>query len=364
VVHATQRNPAARPRDAAEMLAEARAVAAGLRTARQAHGTPATSAGIATAATVPVPARPLEATTASPSPVRHRGSSGHRRRVRIAAAGILTLGVLGAAGWYGPLRYTTSPDVVGLPVVEAQQMVRHDGFRVGTTTAYSDTVAKGRVSAASPGRPWLRRGSLLRLVVSQGPEMHAVPEVTGKSPNAARAAVRAARLRVGVVSEEWSDTVARGLVASTTPGGGVQVRHDSVVALVVSKGPEPVAVPDVTGKSQDDALTTLHARRIAADTTGDYSTSVPKDQVISQGTQPGSTVLPGTHVALVVSLGPPLVSVPHVVGQRISTAVARLEAAGFQVKVGGLRVLGLVLFERPGGGSKRPLGSTISLTST
>jgi serine/threonine-protein kinase len=277
---------------------------------------------------------------------------------------VLALAVVAAAGWYGPLRYTTRPSLTGLPVAQARTTAISDGFAVQTADTFSDTVPKGDVAAVSPSRPWLRRGSQLRLLVSRGPEMHRVPAVAGTSLDDARRALQQARLRPGAVSSDWSDSAAKGLVAGTTPAAGVEVRHDTVVAIVLSKGPKPVAVPDLTGKAQTDALGALTALRLVADVTTDYSTTVAKDSVIRQGTKAGTSVLPGTHVPLVVSLGPPLVPVPHVVGKRISSAVAELERAGFTVKVSGLRVLGLVLFERPGGGSKRPLGSTVSLTTT
>ncbi len=67
-----------------------------------------------------------------------------------------------------------------------------------------------------------------------------VPNVVGLTQTAAEAALRAANLVMGAVTEEYSDTAPQGEVIRQDPASGLQVAAGSAVALVVSKGPEPI----------------------------------------------------------------------------------------------------------------------------
>jgi hypothetical protein len=78
-------------------------------------------------------------------------------------------------------------------------------------------------------------------------------------------------------SERYDEHAKPGTVVGQTPGPGTRIKEDSTVDVVLSKGPRPIPVPSVTGKSQDDATKSLHAIRLGA-----LIRSVP-----SPGTQPG-----------------------------------------------------------------------------
>ena len=90
-------------------------------------------------------------------------------------------------------------------------------------------------------------------MISSGPCLVQVPDVTGQARAAAESAITGAGLTVGTVTQQWSDAVSTGNVISTDPVGGTQVHPGSAVNLVVSTGPCQVTVPDVTGQSQGAA---------------------------------------------------------------------------------------------------------------
>ena len=78
----------------------------------------------------------------------------------------------------------------------------------------------------------------------------------------------------------------------------------SAVALVVSSGPAPVAVPNVVGLSQAAAETAITGAGLTVGTvTNQNSDTVPSGDVISQSPAAGASVAPGSAVALVVSSG-------------------------------------------------------------
>jgi beta-lactam-binding protein with PASTA domain len=74
----------------------------------------------------------------------------------------------------------------------------------------------------------------VNLVISSGPEMVAVPSVEGQTQAAATAAITAAKLTVGTVTQQTGSTVATGNVISQDPASGGSVVQGSPVNLVIS----------------------------------------------------------------------------------------------------------------------------------
>ena len=131
-----------------------------------------------------------------------------------------------------------------------------------------------------------------------------VPDVVGMTQGNAEAAIVAAQLTVGNVTEEFSCTVPAGDVISQDPVAGTCVDPGTAVDLVVSLG--PLEVPDVVGMSQADAEAAIIAAGLTVgNVTEEYSCTVPAGDVISQDPVAGTCVDPNSPVNIVVSLGPP-----------------------------------------------------------
>jgi len=136
------------------------------------------------------------------------------------------------------------------------------------------------------------------------------------------------------IEEAYSATVADGTVISSSPGGGENVKKDGTVTLTVSKGPELVTVPDVTGKTLEEATSALESLGLSVGkTTKRYSADVAEGAIISSTPKADNTVAPGRSVKLVVSKGIQPVTLDNVVGQNVDDAKATLEAKGLVVNV-------------------------------
>jgi beta-lactam-binding protein with PASTA domain/tRNA A-37 threonylcarbamoyl transferase component Bud32 len=151
-------------------------------------------------------------------------------------------------------------DLTELPLAEAQARLEEAGLTVGQQRRKFAELLNPDVVMAVAGRStMLPRGSAVDLVVSQGPRPRTIPSgLEGQSYDQAAAAITDAQL-VPVRGEDYSDTVAEGQVIRTEPGGGEQVARDSEVRIVVSLGPELIAVPNVSGDSVADATAALEA---------------------------------------------------------------------------------------------------------
>lgn len=384
VALATHRDPDERPRDAGEYLDALRAARDELTPEQlDRRPSPTATGAAAGAATLAHPrpsrtralgatttARTPDATAAVPAAADGEDPpSPSRRRGRGLLAGLLVLLLLGGGVgyWYvtaGPGASVLVPDVAGQTRDEAATTLSRHDLGLTEERAFSEEVPQGAaITSNPPPETELAKGDDVTVVFSKGPERYEVPDLTGKSLDAAEAALAERNLALGGTSEQWHESVAAGEVISTAPKPGTELKRDEQVALVVSKGPEPITVPSVTGRSAAAAAAAIEAAGLAVARADDvYSTSVPEGSVASQSPADG-TLTRGETVTITVSKGPQMVAVPEVKGLSEAQATQKLEAAGFSVKVdkffGG--VLDEVTATRPSGGQSVEKGSTVTI---
>ncbi|MET7753305.1 Stk1 family PASTA domain-containing Ser/Thr kinase [Streptomyces sp. NPDC005389] len=285
---------------------------------------------------------------------------------------LLVLGVLLALGlgtgvWYiNSGQFTRVPAVLGQTETEATKRITDAGLDVATTKrAFSDVYERGTVMAVDPAPGERLRGNgTVTLTLSRGPEIVKVPNLKNKPLAEARRVLEEEGLAAGVITQKFSDTVARGAVISSDPEPGTERTPDSAVALVVSKG-SPVDVPDVTGETVDDATALLQDEGLKVLVAPERINSPEAaGSVAAQSLAEGSRAAEGDTVTLTVSKGPRLVEVPDVVGESVDDARTALEDEGFEVEVKksfpylGSEVTG----QSVEGGSTAPEGSTVTIT--
>jgi beta-lactam-binding protein with PASTA domain len=205
----------------------------------------------------------------------------------------------------------TVPDLNGMTLDEARTTLSDVGLELGDLTNGEGKtgVPQGTVVDQSPAAgDKVDEGSAVDLVVAGAPNV-VMPDLVGLSQAEAEAAVTAAGLIVERVITVYSSDTPAGKVADQTPSAGTTVAQGTPVTISVSAGPQTspspgaTAVPDVTGKTQDEALSLLEAGGFSAVVTTQASTTVPAGQVISQNPKGGVLATPGTSVTLVVSTG-------------------------------------------------------------
>ncbi|MEV5609411.1 Stk1 family PASTA domain-containing Ser/Thr kinase [Streptomyces sp. NPDC052225] len=150
------------------------------------------------------------------------------------------------------------PDLKGTPLATAKSDLKNRGLEPGMVTrAFSEEIAKGSVISTDPDAGTVRRsGSAVALVVSKGAPVD-VPDVTGESEQDAIADLEDAGLKAEISTERVHSDEDKGDVAAQSPVEGKQLAEGDTVTLTISKGPEMIEVPDVTGLSVDDAHTKL-----------------------------------------------------------------------------------------------------------
>jgi serine/threonine-protein kinase len=187
------------------------------------------------------------------------------------------------------------PTLVGSTQAAATQALTTAGLGVGTVTQEFSRAQSGTVIRTDPpAGQRLRKGASVALVVSKGVEMLTVPDVRAKQQAAAVASLRNAGFAASV-TQVFSDSVPAGIVADQSPNSGTAPRG-STVTLQVSKGPELITVPDVTGQPQDEAVAQLEALGLKT-----RVISIPGPGIVRQQTpSAGTKVRKATTVTLYV----------------------------------------------------------------
>ncbi|MFN0088872.1 MAG: PASTA domain-containing protein [Acidimicrobiales bacterium] len=260
------------------------------------------------------------------------------------------------------------PAVTGVAETEARAALGAAGFTVTVRSEASDAVPVGVVMRQEPagGAP-APIGSPVLLVVSVGPadQPVTVPSVVGQAEEAAGVALRRAGLGVAAASES-SPSVPRGRVIRQEPAAGAALKAGDTVTIVVSLGPPDVAVtvPDVRGQSEDQASARLREAGLGVAATYQNSTAASAGAVLSQSPTPGTSATAGATVSIVVSLGPPRVLVPSVVGRQQADAEAAVRAAGLEPSIEASpsgEPPGQVIAQDPGGGAEVTVGATVRI---
>ncbi len=288
---------------------------------------------------------------------------------KIAAIVIGAVAVIAAAVFFASNLFGGSSDMVIVPNVidytqdEAEKALENAGFSVEYGKAVNDDkVEEGHVVDQTPdGNKEAPEGSTVTLTLSKGPvpvKETEVPNITGKTKDEAESMLAAAKLK-GQAHEEANDAAA-GTVFKQGLNTGETVEEGTVVEYWVSTGPDTIDVPNITGKTKDEAIQAL-GDKLSYTFSSDYSSTVPSGNVISY--EPGGSVKPGTTIKIVLSQGPePVakVNAPSFVDDSVSHAKPQLEALGFKVVVSG-PTDGIIVSQSASGPLDK--GSTITLTT-
>ena len=166
-----------------------------------------------------------------------------------------------------------------------------------------------------------------------------VPDVAGGSVLEATATLVEAELSVGdTVLEEFDLVLPEGTVKGTNPSAGAEVEKQTEIRLIVSLGPNPVAVPAISGQSLAEVeLALQEVNLILGSTSEEFNDFVDEGSVLrlvdedNETLAAGSQVLAGSTLNAVLSAGP----LPDVTGLPVDEARETLDAVGVNGVVGG-----------------------------
>jgi len=281
-------------------------------------------------------------------------------------AGLLLVGI-GAAWAFGLFDTTPKivvPEVIGMTENEAVDALTAVELAVGPIERVFSEEPSGTVLSQSP-EPGveLEVAGEVSLTVSKGKELFAMPDLVGMTEDEALQALRDAGFELDTIKREFNKDVPDGQVFKQEPVAGANVPGGSLVTLYVSKGTELAKVPDVVGKKQGEAKTTLEKAGFSVKVVDESSDTVATGLVIRQTPDGGVSVDAGSSISIVVSTGPRMVQVPNVIDKTESEAKAILTDAGFEVVTNYQTSPddGIVLTQDPFAPFEAKFGSTVTI---
>lgn len=210
--------------------------------------------------------------------------------------GVREAGSVAATISKGPERYQV-PDVQGLTPEAATAAINAANLAAGgRVEGFSDDIPAGSVSGTDPkiGES-LKPLTPVDLVISKGPKPVVIANVVGKRAPASKTTLESAGLVV-TSSTKFSEKVADGRVISVSPAAGTKVDSGSSVALVISKGPPPVVIPNLVDLPRRKAVAALAAVGLKAKVEAGAFT--PLNRVISQSPAAGQEIPKGSTVTI------------------------------------------------------------------
>jgi eukaryotic-like serine/threonine-protein kinase len=309
----------------------------------------------------------------APTPVYYEEPPPHRRALWPWLLALVLLAGAGIAGWYvyrqvesqlNTTKPIAVPYVVGSREPQAFAKVKAGGLTPVISRHFSTAQPETYVYDQNPkAGNRIDRGNQVTIYVSEGPPKTLVPDVRGQSSLQAVQALNNAHLKanpVSISSNNPADTV-----LAQDPAAGKKVKQGTVVRINVSKGPQPVTIPDVTGQTFNQASAQLTSQGFQV-ARSDVDSTQPATTVLAESPAPGTSAPKGSTVTLTVSKGPTTTVVPDVTNQDPSTAAATLQASGFTVSqtqqdVTDPNLDQIVVDQNPKGGSQAKQGAAITI---
>lgn len=161
-----------------------------------------------------------------------------------------------------------------------------------------------------------------------------VPDVTGRPVDEARRILAARQLVLDIAGREFHDRIPVDHVIRQDPPPAHSIKVNRSVRVTLSRGPELVVVPDLTGQDLRQADITLSQAGFKLGATSEgFSAEIAPGLIMTQDPPPFARLEKGLQVDVTVSRGPSAnaVVVPNLVGMNYDEAADQITALGLTV---------------------------------
>ncbi len=294
---------------------------------------------------------------------KRRRDPGSKRWVPAVVTAILMIAVIGAgfalAGAAGGGAVAV-PSLVGRTRSDAADRAARAGLRMAITERNADDPAGTVISQSPAAGGWTASDGGVRVVVSRGPPPIPVPTVTGLAQADATQALQSQGFIVAPVGQ-FDEQIPKGTVLGTDPAGNAQAPRDSTIKLIVSGGPAPVPVKDVSKLTYDVAAQALSDEHLVPVRSDDFNDTVAVGVVFGTDPPAGKTAPRDSNVVVHVSKGPQLVVVTRLIGLTVENAYGQLHALGLTPAVQNYGPLKPVRAQDVAPGSQVKKGTTVTV---
>ena len=197
------------------------------------------------------------------------------------------------------------PNFVGMTKENAQAQADKIKIKLEFEEEYSSDVEEGKIISQNPEYKEnykIKEKSTVSLKISKGTELVKVPKVTGMEKEEAIKTLEDLGLKVEI-KEETSKKVEEGYVINQDIAENKEINVGDTVTITVSTGTgiTQVSVPSVTGKTENEARTTLESAKLKVTANYEEDSSKTEGIVLKQNVESGKKVDEGTTVTITVN---------------------------------------------------------------
>lgn len=234
------------------------------------------------------------------------------RILKIAALALAFFLVAGISGYLTLTLIIKSEDTVIVPdlvtrdVVYALELLTDLELNTKVKgSEYSSDIAKNHViyQNPSPGSE-IKKGRDVRIIISKGPKLINLPQLTTLSTQQARIILEENDLCLGESSRTHHESILEGHVISQIPSAGTMIARGACVDLLISTGRRAKAfkMPDLSGLSIDAAILSIEKLNLnVGEIKSTFQKNMPRNIVVGQSPLSGYRVLVGSTVSLAIN---------------------------------------------------------------
>lgn len=253
---------------------------------------------------------------------------------------VVILMLVGGVYWVvaGANHAVAIPNVANMDETQAIRTLTQEGLTVANASKEiaSETIEAGKVVKTDPDiGVEVKKTTPITLYISTGKKTVKMGDYENQTADEAKQAlIKAGFKKKNITTKEaYSDEIEKGKVISQTPEADDEVvAEETEVELTISKGVEPVTMPDLTGLTETQAYQRMAVNGLTKNSltmSDEVFSDQPKGTIISQTPAYGEDVLPGeTAISYVLSKGVETIIVPDVTNKTQEDAEKTLKDAG------------------------------------
>lgn len=261
--------------------------------------------------------------------------------------GVLFLGSIGyimASGGAGSKEVEIPSSIIGMKIDEATKILKDLGLEIKVVGAEVSDKEENTILKVEPKEGTkVKKSSVVNVTVSGGEETVKMDDFRGYSKEDIDKTLSLKGFTNYKILEEYSDTVKEGELISQSPKKNTEIKKDTEIIIVLSKGPEVkvVEVPSVIGKSESEGTSILQEKGLTVKVEQKVTNKKSEEGIILEQPVSGLEVKVGTSITIVVGKFEEIEkdidvsSLGVKVGQSLFEARARIDARDLEVKVEG-----------------------------
>ncbi|MFE9842300.1 Stk1 family PASTA domain-containing Ser/Thr kinase [Streptomyces goshikiensis] len=305
---------------------------------------------------------------------------GHGRRPKKSRASTILLVLAGVLVLVGAILIGRSlfsgnadnrpnvPKLIGETLEAAQGNANNVGLKVvKEADEPCDGQPKGKICSQNPQPDTkLDKGDAIKVKISSGAPKVPVLDVINLTFDNAEKTLKDKGFQVERKTQESERTA--GTVLDQNPKAGSEAEKNSVITLIVAKEVSKTEVPDLTGKTKEEAAKLLQQAnlKLGSTTEADAPAGTAPKTVFQQQFPPGEQLKPGSSVSITVAKAAQTTDVPNLAGKTVSQARGILAGKGLTfgaVVAGPGDENAKVIISDPAAGTQVPPGTVVNVTT-